>query len=67
MNENEKTAKEMLEALVASGLRQCEIAEIIKTNPPQVSRILGGQAPRYGLGKRIERAYASVVQPVALS
>ena len=52
-----KSVQEMIEELLAEGVKQIEIARLADTSPEQISRMKGGQKPDYELGKRIEIVY----------
>ncbi len=51
--------KNMLEALIAQGLSQSEIAITIGVSQPTIHRALRGRQVIYETGKALERLYAS--------
>ncbi|HGM7495748.1 TPA: hypothetical protein ACKQGB_006184 [Pseudomonas aeruginosa] len=46
--------KKLISELVCSGLTQYEIASLVGTSQPTISRAAGGQQVRYEVGKAIE-------------
>lgn len=51
------TIQQMLEALIASGLSQQEIARLTEVSQPTICRASRGSDVRYENGKQIERLY----------
>ena len=60
-----KTLQEMVIELLNSGLTQYVLADLAKTNQPQIARIKKGQKSDYELGKRIEAVYLARVKRTA--
>lgn len=60
-----KTLQEMVVVLLQSGMTQKQLADLAKTNQPQIARIKRGQNSDYELGKRIEAVYLSHIDSSA--
>lgn len=54
---NTKSLQEMVTELLESGMTQPQLADMVGTNQPQISRIKHGQNSEYDLGKRVEAVY----------
>jgi transcriptional regulator with XRE-family HTH domain len=53
-----KSVRDMLNELIAMGIKQDQIAKAVQTDQSSISRIANGkQSPSYEVGKSIEQLY----------